>query len=79
MGIGDGPREAVPDEPLNQPGDRGRRYLLGRRELAHPHASGENDDGERGEPGTGEHLRLVGRAQATQQVERGRLQPIREP
>ena len=55
----------------------GRRFdLLGLGELAHPPRPGEDQHGQRRESGCGDPERFVLHAQASQQVDRGRVQAI---
>ena len=55
----------------------GRRFdLLGLGELAHPPRPGEDQHRQGGESGSGDPQRLVLHAQASQQVDRGRVQAI---
>ena len=76
VGVGTAADEAIALEAVDQAGHRGRRHALGRRQRADPDRTGGDDDRERGQPGRGDAQGVVLRAQATQQVEGRRVEPV---
>ena len=77
VGLADG--EPVPHEPVHELGHRRWLHLLDPRELPDALRAGEDQDRENGEARGGDAQRLVLHAQATQQVDGGRVQPVGDP
>ena len=76
LGVGLACDVAVTLHAVNETGHGRGLDLLGLGELAHPPRPGEDQHGQRRESGSGDPERLVLHAQASQQVDRGRVQAI---
>jgi len=79
IGIGLTYRESVPDESVHQPRDGRWLDLLDARELADPLRAGEDQDRQNGEARGRDAQRLILHAQAPQEMDRGRVEPVRDP
>lgn len=76
LGIGLAPHESSCLQCGNDARHRGRTHLFGRGEVAERDRAGEDDDGERRETGSAESGGVVLAAQAPEQVDGGRVEPV---
>src|SRR6266446_804764 len=70
--------ETLPLEARDDSRHRRRLHLLRASELAQSERSAENDDGERGESGSGQAAGIILLAQLAQEMDRRRMQVVRE-
>ena len=76
LGIGLAAHEPSFLERGDDPGHRRRTHLFRRGEVAERDGSGEDDDGERREPGSAESGGVILAAQAPEQVNGRRVEPV---
>jgi len=79
VGIGLAQHESIPRQSVYQPRHRRRLDLLDARELADPPRAGEHQDRQNGEARGRDAQRLILHAQATQEMDRGRVEPVGDP